>query len=185
MVKVLYIIISAALLLYLLMPGPTSINDFPDLPNSIRSDLEGDTTQVPNIKAFFSNNYRDFTTNFYKDSFSKTTWLPFGPIRLNYPPEFAFTAIKDQTQSTYLEEFVYPLRDSIYVNGLEPFDNLTKKPRFNGATYLYEDPSKKLETKVTLRYYPSPIWARLVVWLGINVSLAALWIVGQKVFKYG
>jgi hypothetical protein len=185
MIKILFAILSCAFLIYLLVPGPLSINDFPDLPNSKRSTLEGDTVQVPNVKAFFSNNYRDYSTKLYKKAFKDKNSLPFDPISLNYPPEFAFTAIKDQTESTFLEEYVYPFRDSIYINGLEPFDNINKKPRFNGATFVYEDGEKKYETKVTLRYYPSPIWARIVVWLGLNISIVALWTVGKKVLIYG
>jgi hypothetical protein len=184
-IKIIYTFFSALFLIYLLMPGPSSIYDLPDLPNSMKSTLEGDTIQVPNVKGFFSDNYRDFATGFYRSAYQKTTLFPFPPLRLNYPPEYAFTAIKDQTESTYLEEYVYPLRDSLYVNGLEPFDSATKKGRFTGATYVYEDDNHKFETKVTLRYYPSPMWARVLVWMGINISLVAVYVIGKKVFKYG
>jgi hypothetical protein len=183
--RIVFSVFSILFLIYLILPGPSSINDFPDVPNGEKSQLEGDTIQVPNVKAFFSNNYRSFVTKYYQEAYQKNTLFPFPPLRLNYPPEFAFTAIKDQTQSTYLEEYVYPLRDSLYVNGLEPFDEVTKKGRFKGATNLYEDGNKSYETKVTLRYYPSPIWARIAVWLGVNISIIATWIIGKKVFKYG
>ena len=182
--KIILATLSLVFLIYLLAPGPTSINDFPSLPNSLKSTEEGDTIQVPNVAGYFSNSYRSFATNFYRGIYQSKTIFPFPPLRLNYPPEFAFSAIKDQTHSTYLEEFVYPLRDSLFVNGWEPFEEVTKKPRYQGAT-PFEPGGKSFETKVTLRYYPSPLWARILVWLGINISLMLVWTVGKKAFKYG
>lgn len=171
--KVIFVFFSAVLLAYLVWPQPRSIDEFADLPKSTRSTLEGDTIQVPNIKAFFSDNFRDFSTNYYKSDIQKLYGLPFPPLRLNYPPEYAFTAIKDQTQSTYLEEFVYPLKGSIYVNGLEPLTE-DGKPKYPGAI-KFEIGKERYFTKVTLRYYPSPLWARLGVWGGINLVFILLW----------
>ena len=88
-------------------------------------------------------------------------------MRLNYPPESAFTYIKDQTHATYLEEYVYPLRDSLFVAGLEPFED--GKPRYQAAS-LFGWKGVDYQTKVTLRYYPSTLVARLMVWAGIVVS---------------
>jgi hypothetical protein len=168
MMKYLYIIFSILFLVYLVIPGPTSINDFSALPNSDQSKLSGDTWQMPKVVAFFSNNYRDFATNFYRRQYQEKTSFPFLPRRLNHPPELAFTAIKDQTHSTYLEEFYYPFRDSLYVNGLEPFEN--GQPRYNGAVKFEQD-GVLWDTKVTLRYYPSSLVNRLIVWIGVVVSL--------------
>lgn len=178
MMRKVFIIFSILLLVYLLAPGPNSIKSFSDLPNSAKSDLPGDTVQVPNVAGYFSNQYRSDVTNFYKLSYKNLTWLPFLPIRLNYPPEFAYTAIKDQTQSTYLEELVYPLRDSLFINGFEPFyqDGTIKFPGadllgFQGSYY---------QTKATIRFYPSPIWVRALVWLGIIGSIYFLWKLYKK-----
>lgn len=171
--KIVYIVSSLVFLVYLSWPQPDSIGNFKDLPGSTRSTLEGDTVQVPNVKAFFSNNFRQYATNFYMKDFQDLFSLPFTPIRLNYPPEFAFTAIKDQTQSTYLEEFVYPLKGSLYVNGLEPLTE-NGKPKYQGAI-KFEIGKDRYFTKVTLRYYPSPLWARVGVWLGINIIMILLW----------
>ncbi len=184
-IKIFGIILSFVLLVYLLWPyGPGSIEDFSSLPNSARSTLSGDTVQVPNLKAYFSNNYRAFVIPFYQNQFQTMTKFPFPPLRLNHPPEYAYQMIKDQTQSTYLEEFTYPLRASIFVNGLEPFDETTKEPRYSGAT-LFEQSGGMYETKVTLRYYPSSYVARIVVWLGINLSVILIWKVGKKILKNG
>ena len=169
LLKVIFVASSISLLVYLLMPVPLSVKDFSPLPGSAKSTLEGDTIQVPNVSAYFSNNYRDRVMPFYLEDVRSLTKFPFGPLRLNYPPEFAFTAIKDQTHGTFLEELVYPLRDSLFVNGLEPFEK-DGTSRYKGAT-LFDEGGKLFETKVTLRYYPSHAIVRIATWLGINISI--------------
>lgn len=129
--------------------------------------------------AFFSNNYRDFVVSYYADDFQSRTRFFFPPMRLNYPPEFAFTAIKDQTMSTYLEELVYPLRNSLFVNGWEPLEK-NGMPRYKGASHFGVE-GVEYDTKVTLHYYPSSVIFRLIVWLGINVSVYFLLIISRKV----
>lgn len=173
MIKILFVVFGLCLLLYLLMPGSKGISDFKPLPNSSKSNLSGDTIQVPNVSAYYSNYYRGFATKFYYDNFKNNTFLPFGPVKVNHPPEFAYQYIKDQTQATYLEEYVYPLRDAIFVNGLEPFD-VQGNPRYSGATPFAQD-GQDFSTKVTLRYYPSPVWVRIVVWVGIMLAIYAIW----------
>jgi hypothetical protein len=177
--KILFSLFSLAFLIYLVLPGPRGISDFPSLPDSTKSTLEGDTIQIPNVAAYFSENYRDFVIPFYSNSYQKKTIMPFRPLRLNYPPEFAFTAIKDQTQSTYLEELVYPLRDSLFVNGMEPFDK-DGNTRWVGAGKFRQD-GQGFSTKVTLRYYPSAIPVRFIVWLGINLSFIFLWRFSRRI----
>lgn len=173
MPKHLLLLVSILLFIYMFLPGPTSIQDFSPLPGSVKSELEGDTIQVPNVAGYFSNHYRDFATDFYFLSFWNNSWLPFPPIKLNYPPEFAFTAIKDQTQATYLEEYIYPLRGSLFVNGMEPL-TVDRQPKYPGAI-PFEIGDQKFDTKVTLRFYPSNLLVRLLVWGGIVLSIMAIW----------
>jgi len=180
-VKIVLVILSVVLLVYMLLPGPDSIADFPALPDSIKSTLEGDTIQVANVSAYFSNNYRDFVIPYYYESYQENSSVPFGPLRLNYPPEFAFTAIKDQTQSTYLEEFAYPLRDSLFVNGLEPVEK-DGTPRYVGGG-RFEIDGKFINTKVTLRFYPSTIPVKIAVWFGINLSALLLFVMSKRIFS--
>ncbi len=177
--KVAFIIVSGLLFIYMMWPAPTSITQFPALPDSTQSKEAGDTFQIPNVAAYFSRFYRSYVTNFYKDAYWKLTGLPFPPLRLNHPPEFSFTAIKDQTQSTYLEEYYYPLRGSLYVNGFEPFTE-DGKPKFVGATDMVID-GKFYSTKTTLRYYSSHWYSRLIVWMGLNVISIGLWKMGKRV----
>lgn len=174
-----FIILSLLLLVYMIWPGPSKISDFPPLPSSDKSKLEGDTIQIPNVAAYFSDNFRDFVVPFYSKAYFRKTLLPFPPLRLNYPPEFSWIAIKKHTDSTYLEELLYPLRDSLYVNGFEPFEP-SGQPRWWGAT-KFEVLGNTWYTKTTLRFYPSPLIARLLVWFGITVSIFLIYKLGKKI----
>lgn len=177
--KYLFISFSMLLLVYMLWPGPTNITDFKPLPDSHKSTLEGDTIQIPNVSAYFSNNYRDFIVPFYSQNYQEKTHFFLPPLRLNHPPEYSWIAIKRHTDSTYLEELIYPLRDSLYVNGLEPF-NPDKSPKFWGSTRFNEG-GNLWDTKTTLRFYPSSIWARFLVWFGISSSILLLLRVGKRI----
>lgn len=106
------IIVSLVLFFYLLLPSP----DFPNPPpDAVQSKEPGDSEILNIRRAYFTNYTREQVINHYKKEFSN---LPF--LRFNYPPEESQTIIRDQTRSTYLEELVHPLRESIYINGFEP-----------------------------------------------------------------
>lgn len=178
--RLLFISFSVLLLAYMLWPGAERISDFAPLPSSVKSNLEGDTIQVSNVSAYFSDNFREFVIPFYFNNFQDLSRLPFPPLRINRPPEYSWQVIKKHTDSTYLEEFVYPLRDSIYVNGYEPFYS-DGEPKFWGSI-KFEMPEGAFFTKVTLRYFPSTILSRILVWFGIIASLYWLYKLGRKIF---
>lgn len=180
--KIIFALFSGLFLIYLILPGPSSIKDFPDLPNSLKSTRPGDTYQNPENSAYFSYNYRDFVTSFYKDQYQKLFKFPFPAERLNYPPEDAFTLIADQTKSTFLEEYVYPFRGSLFVNGFEPFYQ-NGQPKYYGATDFFEG-GKYYPNKTTLRFYSAPLWTRLLDWLGVCLALVLLWQLGRKIFRH-
>lgn len=174
-----FIIFSVLLLIYMVWPGPSKISDFKPLPSSDKSTLEGDTIQIPNVSAYFSDNYRKFVVDYYQNNYQQDSFFPFPPLRLNHPPEYSWNAIKRHTDSTYLEELVYPLRDSLYVNGFEPFYE-DGTPKFWGSTKLNE--GKDLwYTKTTLRFYPSKTLIRILVWLGITSSIYLLFKMGKGI----
>lgn len=179
--KGLFLIVSGLMFVYMMWPAPATINDFPPLPDSTKSKEAGDTIQVSNVAAYFSRFYRSYVTAYYRNYYQQLTGFPFPPLRLNHPPEFSFTAIKDQTQSTYLEEFYYPLRGSLYVNGFEPFYE-NGEPKFAGATDMVID-GKFYSTKTVIRYYPSHWYSRLIVWIGLNLAVIGLWKMGKRVFR--
>lgn len=177
--KYIFITFSLLLLVYMIWPGPGQIANFPALPHSDKSTLEGDTIQIPDVAGYFSDNYRNFAVPFYIGNYQLLAGFPFGPIVINRPPEYAWTAIKKYTDSTYLEELVYPLRDSLFVNGFEPFD-ANGNPRFWGATQFVQNGDHWF-TKVTLRFYPSNTAVRVLVWFGISLSALLLYNLSKKV----
>lgn len=179
MMKKVFLIFCGLFLIYMIWPGPSKIADFKSLPDSAKSTLSGDTIQIPNVAGYFSNHYREFVIPFYLVNYWQKTLLPFPPLRLNHPPEYSWIAIKKHTDSTFLEELVYPLRDSLYVNGFEPFysDNT---PKFWGSTQ-FEVGGEGWFTKTTLRLYPSKLVVRLLVWMMVTVSIYWLFKLGRKI----
>lgn len=163
----------------MLWPASSKIAEFKALPSSSKSTLSGDTFQIPNVSAYFSSNFRRFVVPFYRDDYQNLSRLPFPPLTLNHPPQFSWLVIKKHTDSTYLEELVYPLRDSFFVNGFEPFyeDGV---PKWWGAA-KFEINNNSYFTKTNLRFYPSPVWVRFVVWLGISISILAIYKLGKKI----
>lgn len=180
MIKKIFIIFSVVLLIYMLWPGPGNISQFNGLPNSVKSKLEGDTIQIPNVSAYFSDNYRGSVVPFYSINYKDLSHFPFPPLRLNHPPEYSWIAIKKHTDSTYIEELVYPLRGSLYVNGYEPFYP-DSQPKFWGSTKFSTGDNQLWFTKTTLRYYPSSLLSRIIVWLGIIISILFLYKMGKRV----
>lgn len=166
-------------LVYLLWPGPGSVSDFKQLPDSLKSREPGDTIENPQRAAFFSDNFRDSVMKFYLGEYQRLNHLPLPPIRINYPPEFAYTAVKDQILSTYLEELVYPMRSSVFVNGFEPFYQ-DGQPKYKGATTIVVD-EKIFATKTTLRFYPSSFFTRIIMWTLVTISLYWLLKLGRRI----
>ena len=182
MIKKIYIVFCLLLFIYMMWPIPSKITQFVALPNSEKSTLEGDTIQIPNVLAYFSNSYRDFVVAFYKNNYWSLSNTLFPPYRLNYPPEYSFVAIKKHTDTTYLEELVYPLKGSLFVNGFEPF-NPDHTPKYWGATRFHTSNNTDWDTKTTLRLYPSSIWARVIVWIGIIVSLVLTYNLSKRILS--
>lgn len=166
-------------LVYELLPSPRGITQFPPLPGSTKSQLEGDTIQNPNIAAYFSNFNRAGITAFYKDFFSRQLikGVPLPVVALNHPPEDAYTYVRDQQESTFLEEYVFPMHESLFVNGYEPMvenimhNNIRSyegdRIDYHGIWYL---------SKATLRYYPSNVLVRTTLYI-------CIWLSGLALFK--
>lgn len=173
-------------LIYLLWPGPSSIQSILSIPNSLKSDEPGDTVQNQNIAAYFSQTERDFITNFYYNQFSYLNifGIKIPAIRFNYPPEDAKTQVRDQIQTTYLEEYSYPLRNSLYVNGFDkviwnklnhvPTDELNKNIIINEESF---------NSKTTLRYYGSPVIWRIIIYIGVWILSLSLIKIFWRAFK--
>lgn len=149
---------------YLLSPTP----ELPDLPNSVRSQEPGDTVQISNVRAYYTNLSRTEVINFYKANYN-------GPFRiqLNHPPEKAKEVIRDTIQSYYFEEFVLPFRESLYINGFEWENDVFTKPEKRIKNKLmYEN--KEYKAKITIRTFPTLVPKRIAAFLFTEFTLLTL-----------
>ena len=152
---VLFCLFNIFAIVYLISPTP----NFPDLANSIKSDLPGDTVQIENVSAYYTNMTRTEVMNFYKAYYS-------GPFRIiiNHPPEKAQELIVNTLQSYYFEEFILPFKESLYINGFEWENNVFTKPE-NRDQFKIIYKGKEYKSKVTLRVYPTSIPKRIIAFL--------------------
>jgi len=178
--KKVWLIIGIFISIYLVLPGPKLPP--PDLPTqagspeSLKSTEPGDTIQLPRISAYYTNKSRAEAVSFYQNYFSHSSLLniPLFTYRLNHPPEYVKQVIRDTAKSWYLEEIVHPFRESLFVNGYE--GQIEVRGR------LQPDKRKKFlvggkswSAKVTLRWFPSRVGARLAVfWLAWTALLVIL-----------
>lgn len=150
--KFIFFVFNFLAFLYLISPTPVIKN----LPNSVKSTLPGDTTQLKNVSGYFTNLTRTEVMNFYQ-SFYHSPFM----IRLNHPPEKSKTIFRDTMQSYYLEELVIPFKESLFINGYEwekdvftkPEKRIANKLIYNGVSY---------SAKITIRTFPVPVLNRIL-----------------------
>ncbi len=158
MKKLILLVVLIFIGIYLVLPSPK----FPEIPpGSIQSNEPADTETIYR-RAYYTNLTRPEIMSYYDQAFR-------GPIqyRLNLPPEDAYSVIRDQTKSSFLEQIVHPLRESLYINAFVP-TKPTEQININGVHYL---------NKVTVRYLPSHPVSRLTV-LALS-SLLFLWLIKE------
>ncbi|OGD86946.1 hypothetical protein A2Z23_01640 [Candidatus Curtissbacteria bacterium RBG_16_39_7] len=167
---------------YLILPTP----NIPPLPNSERSTEPGDTVQVPRVSGYYTNLQRAEVTNFYKENFSRSSFLglPLPVITLNHPPEYSRDVIRDQILSSYLEEYIHPFRDSLYINGWEPDiyfkDNPSAREQFQNLVG-----ENKYFSKVTLRPFYSNIILRIGLFLTGLILFYVLYLLSKRILTSG
>lgn len=148
--KITFFIIWICLGLYMLYPN-TAMPMW--LPEALKSNEPADTETI-NRQSFFTNLKRaEIIEHFDKNFVGLINY------RLNYPPEESNTWIRDLTPSSFLEEIVHPLKQSIYINGFTP-TKPTEQINRGDAHY---------ETKVTIHYFPGGIVTRLTIWLMLGL----------------
>lgn len=151
LLKIFYLFVSAAFLVYLSLPA----QGFPSPPPGAAQSDEPADTETPLRRAYFTDLNRQQIMAHYKAQFSNLFTLS-----LNYPPEEAQTIIRDQTRSSYLEELVHPFRESVFVSGFIP--KVRKDAIIIGGKEYYQ--------KITVRYVPSSLVVRIVYGLLISLS---------------
>lgn len=143
---ILYIVFSALFLAYLALPRP----EFPKTLWDFKPSTQPADMESPLRRGYYTNLTREQLTNHYAREFE---W----GVRLNYPPEEAKSLIRDQTKSTFLEEIVHPMRESIFINGYKPLPN-QEILKVEGVHY---------EQKVIVKYVGSNLFVRLIIGLAI------------------
>lgn len=174
-----FLIAGILFFIYLILPSPPPP---PSLPDSVKSTEPGDTIQVPRVSAYYSQHPRSFVTKYYQDQFSKTR--PLGikipSYRLNHPPEYSRDKIRDQLQSSYFEEIVYPFRGSLFINGWEPEVYFAgNKSNIDRYSNTFED--KNYFSKVTLRPFYTNLIVRMLNYFAILITLIILYSLTQKI----
>jgi hypothetical protein len=166
-------------LVYLTLPSPV----YPDLTQAQRSDEAGDTWQHPDQKGYYTNLTRAEVLGQLQTKFSlKIFGLSIPSYRLNYRPEEATTLVRDQLDSYYLEEIVYPFRESLFVNGWEP----THSPKYANNPKLHTDLSfhgTPYMSKVTLKPTHSNVIFRVLVWTLIFPATYLVYLSLKKSFQ--
>jgi hypothetical protein len=159
-----FVLFNALFLTYLLIPTPT----LKDLPRSVKSDEPGDTVQMENVTAFYTNLTRTEVINFYRSVYTSPVL-----IRLNYPPEYAKTIFRDTMQSYYLEEFSLPFKESLYINGYEWENDVFTKPEKRVVNkMIYKGIEYK--SKISLKIISTSPFVRILNFIIIQTSLIGL-----------
>lgn len=143
----LFLLSTILLLIYVLPKSP----EFPKPSSDFVQSGEPADVESSLRRAYYTNLTREEVINHYKDEFNRgfNIYTP----RLNYPPEDAPVLIRDQTKSTFLEEIVHPLRESLYINGFEP----------KTEEYAQYYKGIRYNQKIIVRYVPSSISIRVIV----------------------
>lgn len=146
---------------YLVLPAP---KDFPPLPQGLKSIEPGDTVQIANVSAYYTDTPREEVVDYYFKYFSRSPFLgiPLITYKLNQPPERIREVLRETQQSTYVEEIVHPFRESVFVSGFEWNNDPFTLPGRRIKNILIVD-GKTYQFKVTLFYQESKVWQRLLV----------------------
>ena len=156
---------------YLIIPLP----QIPDLNYAIKSDLPGDTTQLQNVTGYFTNLSRTEVINFYKANIPGLF-----RIQLNHPPEKAKEIIKDTIQTYYLEEFVLPFKESVFINGYDWQKDVFTKPEkriINKIIYHGID----YQSKITIKVFSTSIIQRFIGFFVTEISVLLIFYLFIKV----
>ncbi len=171
LVRIIYFLFALIFLGYLSLPN----FEFPKPPpDSLQSNEPADT-ETSLRRAYFTNYTREEVIEHYLKQMKRSpiSNIPLPTYRLNYPPEEAQTIIRDQTRSTFLEEIVHPLRESVFVNGFEPKES---------KDTIFID-GRLWRQKIIIRYIPSNLFVRIVIGVLILILTPIIFRSGEQNLK--
>ncbi len=170
LLKLLFTLLCLVFLAYLSLPD----YNFPDPPPDSLQSKEPADTESPLRRAYFTNYSRAEVLSWYKSQMTRSGFLgvPLPTYLLNYPPEESQRIIRDRTRSTFLQEIVHPLRESIYVNGYEP--------AADDAENAINIEEKHWRQKIIIKFVPSSVYIRIFVFAGIVVFFVIIFNAWKK-----
>lgn len=170
---IIFIVFNILAVIYLITPTPS----IPDLAESVKSKLPGDTEQISNVSGYFTNLSRKEVIDFYKNHYQGLF-----RISLNHPPEKAKEIIVNTIPSYYFEELVLPFKGSLYINGFEWENDVFTKPekRIKNKIF-YQD--IEYRAKITIRQFPVSIPKRLFSFFISEFGIIFAFFVYQKSIK--
>lgn len=170
-----FIIFCLSGVFYLALPNYS----FPTPPPGVLKSQEPADMETPLRQGYFTNYSRAEVLSWYRGQFEYTYIfghkIKLPTLLLNYPPEDAETLIRDQTSSTFLQEFVHPFRESLYINGFKP-SAVENKPLFNVN-------GKSWEQKITVRFVPGNVIIRELIFVATALMIIVVFKAFEKLIK--
>jgi len=162
--KIATLIIFIFALLYLLLPPPPIPQMGKSYPH--QSGDMGTLTGQPQGIYFTNLNQKD-VNSFYQENFSHSTFLniPLFTQKIDYrPKEYSKEILNDNVSelTSFLTEFSHPMRESIIINGFGEVGS-GKKIQFTPEN------DKEYNLRIAVYYIEPPIWARILVLIGIFI----------------
>jgi len=162
--KITFVLFCIVILSYLALPSFS----FPTPPPDSLQSKEPADSETSLRRAYFTNYSRAEVLAWYENQFKESKFLGMSvglpTLLLNYPPEDSQAIIRDQTMSTYLQEVVLPLRESLYINGFEPKEA-------KDAIFIEDRPWNQ---KIIIRYVPVSLWVRIGAFAATVVLMVIL-----------
>lgn len=174
--KIILIFVNLLIVVYLAWPLPT----LSDLPQSVKSTEPGDTVQMENVSAYFTDLERQDVISFYVNNYQTKHPLSF---KINHPPETAKQIFVGTIQSYYLEEIVIPFKQSLFINGFDwQKDVFTKEDKKEANKMLVN--GQEYRVKVTLRSFTTQnLFFSYLLILAIELLILKSIPVYKKLFK--
>lgn len=150
---------------YLALPGYY----FPKSPPDSLQSQEPADLETSLRRGYFTDLSRAEVLEWYKVQFNHSSFLglEIPTLLFNYPPENAQTIIRDQTRSTFLQEFAHPFRESIYINGFQP--------ETDGTVPVFSVGGKTWRQKIIIRMVPSNVWVREGIFILSSIMMVVLY----------
>ncbi len=170
--KLSYLLLFLISLFYLLLPSPSlpKIGKRYPTETGYNSHLVGEPEG-----SYFTNKSLKEIVAFYRQNYSHSPFLglPLPVQEIAYDPQYVRTLINDMhtyKNTSFLVEFSHPGRESIFIKGFgetNPQQALKKKA---GKRIIFKpEKGKEFNLKLVVYHIESPVWARVLILLGVFV----------------